>query len=118
MVPLGAVDTGGVARRELGGEECARLLRRRARSAHLSPKINASVSHVRQQYVAEVSLARHNNVVKHSRRIEPISLSACAFCHGKRGDVGPSRMLLEGDDWEVVTQRAFELDPTVGRPER
>src|SRR3977135_3481777 len=35
---------GGVARREFGGKECARLLRRRARSAHLSPKINASVS--------------------------------------------------------------------------
>src|SRR5260221_8062242 len=35
---------GGVARRELGGKECPRLVRRRARSAHLSPKINASVS--------------------------------------------------------------------------
>jgi hypothetical protein len=28
----------------LGGKECPRLVRRRARSAHLSPKINASVS--------------------------------------------------------------------------
>jgi uncharacterized protein (DUF2235 family) len=35
---------GGVARRELGGKECPRLVRRRARSAHLSAKINASVS--------------------------------------------------------------------------
>src|SRR3977135_2104753 len=35
---------GGVARRELGGKECARLVRGRGRSAHLSPKINASVS--------------------------------------------------------------------------
>src|SRR5258708_12364244 len=35
---------GGVARRELGGKEYARLVRRRGRSAHLSPKINASVS--------------------------------------------------------------------------
>src|SRR5260370_20347087 len=31
-------------RRELGGKECARLVRRRGRSAHLSPKISASVS--------------------------------------------------------------------------
>ena len=26
---------------------------------------------------------------RHSRRIEPISLSAYAFCHGERGDVDP-----------------------------
>src|SRR6202011_782543 len=37
-------DIGGVARRELGGKECVRLVRRRGRSAHLSAKINASVS--------------------------------------------------------------------------
>ena len=35
---------GGAARRELGDNKCARLVRRRARSAHLSPKINASLS--------------------------------------------------------------------------
>ena len=34
---------GGVARRDLGDKESARLVRRRARPAHLSPKTNASV---------------------------------------------------------------------------
>jgi serine/threonine protein phosphatase 1 len=29
---------------------------------------------------------------RHSRRIDPITLSAYAFCHGKCGDVGRSRM--------------------------
>src|ERR1700723_1141589 len=29
---------------------------------------------------------------RHSRRIEPISLSAYPFCQGERGDVGRSRM--------------------------
>src|ERR1700692_3607997 len=32
---------------------------------------------------------------KHSRLIEPISLSAYAFCHGERGDVGRSRMPID-----------------------
>jgi hypothetical protein len=36
---------GGVARRGLGGKECARLVRRRARSAHLSPGIDACGPH-------------------------------------------------------------------------
>jgi hypothetical protein len=66
QIKSGRID--GAARRELGGKECARLVRRRARSAHPSPKTNASVPrlifHVRQQHVTEVSLAEHNNVVK------------------------------------------------------
>src|SRR5260370_31445835 len=32
---------------------------------------------------------------RHSRRIEPISLSAYAFCRGERGDVGRSRMAMD-----------------------
>jgi hypothetical protein len=35
---------GGVARRELGGKKCAWLVRRRGRSAHLSPKIEADIA--------------------------------------------------------------------------
>src|SRR5206468_5636190 len=34
-----SVHTGAIAHRELGGKEYARLVRRRGRSAHLSPKI-------------------------------------------------------------------------------
>jgi hypothetical protein len=29
---------------------------------------------------------------RHSRLIEPISRSACPFCHGERGAIGRSRM--------------------------
>src|SRR5271168_5404098 len=32
---------------------------------------------------------------RHSRRFEPISRSACPFCHGERGDVGRSRMPID-----------------------
>jgi hypothetical protein len=47
------------------------------------------IFHVRQQQVAEVAFAEHDDVVEaHSRRIEPISRSAYPFCHGDRGDVG------------------------------
>ena len=63
-------------------KEYARLVRRRGRSEHLSPKTNASVSrviiHVRQQDVTEVSLAEHNNVVKAfpaDRTDQPFSIS-------------------------------------------
>src|SRR4029078_13272505 len=33
----------------------------------------------------------------HSLRIEPISRSAYAFCHGERGEVGRSRMPMESN---------------------
>jgi hypothetical protein len=58
---------------------------------------------VTEQQVTEVALAEYNYVVKlntiawsrHSRRIEPISLSAYPFCQGERGDVGRSRMPID-----------------------
>jgi len=36
--------------------------------------------------------ADHDNVVKAFRRIEPITRSAYAFCHGERGAMTVSRM--------------------------
>jgi hypothetical protein len=33
-------------------------------------------------------------MVKQSRRIEPISLAACPFCHGECGATGRSRMRI------------------------
>src|SRR5260370_6846834 len=59
---------GGAARRELGGQECARSARRRARPAYPSPRIDAygprcSIS-CTKQYVTEMPLAEHNNMVK------------------------------------------------------
>jgi hypothetical protein len=53
------------------------------------------ITHVQQQDVTEVSLAEYDKWSRHSRRIEPISLSAYAFCHGERGDVGWSRMPID-----------------------
>src|SRR5665811_1585690 len=38
---------------------------------------------------------KRSHGARHSRRIEPISLSANAFCHGERGDVGRSRMPID-----------------------
>jgi hypothetical protein len=35
--------------------------------------------------VAQVPFAKNDDMVKASRRIEPISRSACPFCHGERG---------------------------------
>jgi hypothetical protein len=32
-------------------------------------------------------LAEHNNMIKATRQIEPMSRSANPFCHGERGDV-------------------------------
>ena len=37
---------------------------------------------------AQMGLAQDDDVIKAFRRIEPISLSACPFCHGDRGAVG------------------------------
>jgi hypothetical protein len=51
-------------------------------------KVRASlviVGRVRSQQMAEMPLAQHDNVVRHSRRIEPIALSQYPFCHGDRG---------------------------------
>ena len=42
---------------------------------------------------AQVRFAKHDHVVGHSRRIEPMSLSTSAFCQGDRGAIGWSRML-------------------------
>jgi hypothetical protein len=39
--------------------------------------------------MAKMPLAEHDN-----RRIEPIALSQYPFCHGDRGAVGRSRMLI------------------------
>ena len=41
---------------------------------------------------AQMVLAQDYDVVQKSRRIEPISLSACPFCQGERGAIGLSRM--------------------------
>jgi hypothetical protein len=39
--------------------------------------------------LAQMGFAEDDDVIsRHSRRIEPISLSACPFCHGDRGAVG------------------------------
>ena len=37
-------------------------------------------------------LTQDNDMVQHSRRIDPINLSAKAFCHGEAGAIGLSRM--------------------------
>jgi hypothetical protein len=42
--------------------------------------------------MAKMPLAEHDNVVKTSRRTEPIALSQYPFCHGDRAAVGRSRM--------------------------
>src|SRR5258708_37580950 len=41
---------------------------------------------------AQVSFAKDDDVIRHSRRIEPISLPACPFCQGDRGAIGWSRI--------------------------
>ena len=54
------------------------------------------IFHVAEQQVTEVALAEHTTTwSRHSRRIEPISLSAHPFCQGERGDVGRSRMPID-----------------------
>src|SRR5437879_13917892 len=59
---------GGAARRELGGKESAPPVRRHARTAHPSPRIDACGRHCNisctTQQVTEVALAEHNNVVE------------------------------------------------------
>src|SRR5262245_3669377 len=42
------------------------------------------------QDAAEVSLAQHEDMIQHSRRIEPMSRSAKGFCHGLCGAVSTS----------------------------
>jgi hypothetical protein len=44
------------------------------------------------QYSAQMGLAENNDVVRHSRRTDPISLSANPFCQGERGAMVLSRM--------------------------
>ncbi len=43
--------------------------------------------------MAQVPLAKDDDMVRHSRRIEPISRSVWPFCYGDGGAVGRSRML-------------------------
>ena len=38
--------------------------------------------HIREEDVAQVPLAEDDDMIEHSRRIEPISRSVCPFCHG------------------------------------
>src|SRR6266446_10238978 len=86
---------GGAARRELGGKECARSARRRARPAYPSPRIDAYGPHVRQQYVTEMPLTEHNNMVKalpSDRTDESLSKSVLPW---GSGDVGRSRMPID-----------------------
>jgi hypothetical protein len=37
--------------------------------------------------LSEMPLAEHDNLSRHSRRIEPIVLSQYPFCHGDRGAI-------------------------------
>src|SRR6202023_1442770 len=88
---------GGVARRELGGKEYVRLVRRRGRSAHLSPKINASVSRCDNSCttaefdggVARRTQQRGQGIPVGSNRSV---FQRMRFATGNAGDVGRSRM--------------------------
>jgi hypothetical protein len=50
------------------------------------------VFRIRAEHMAQMSLPEDEDVIKHSRRIEPISRSTWPFCQGDRGAVGLSRM--------------------------
>jgi hypothetical protein len=56
-----------------------------------------------KEYVAQVPFAKDDDMVKASRRIEPISRSACPFCHGERGAVGRSRMHMARSRWVKIS---------------
>src|SRR6266566_43586 len=74
------------------GVDCSRR-----RRVLVDRKVCASlviVGRVRSQQMAEMPLAEHDNGSRHSRRIELIALSQYPFCHGDRGAVGRSRMLI------------------------
>src|SRR5882672_8657802 len=81
---------GGAARREWGDKGSARPVRRHARPAHPSPRIDACGRHCNiscTTAVGDGGGSRRNTTTwsRHSRRIEPISRSAYPFCHGERG---------------------------------
>jgi hypothetical protein len=46
------------------------------------------VAGVGQKDPAQMGFAEDDDVIEASRRIEPMSLSACPFCQGDRGAVG------------------------------
>jgi hypothetical protein len=49
---------------------------------------------VRTEQVAKMLLAEYDDVIKASRRMDPISLSAHPFCQSDRAENGRSRMLI------------------------
>jgi hypothetical protein len=53
------------------------------------------IFHVTEQQVTEVAFAEYNDVVNAFPSDRTDSLSAYAFCHGERGDVGRSRMPID-----------------------
>ena len=91
---------GGVARRELGDKECFRPVRRRARPARPSPRIDACAPHYN---ISDKTAAHVGGAALRTQQrgqgipvgSEPISRSAYPFCHGERGDVGRSRMPID-----------------------
>ena len=58
------------------------LVQRQVRSAFVV------IAGVGRSDPAQMALAEDNRMIKHSLRIEPISLSAYPFCQGDRGAVG------------------------------
>jgi len=94
---------GGAARRELGGKESARPVRRYARTAHLLQGEMCAgaiiIFHVRQQQVAEVTFAGHDNVVE-------------AFPSDRRSVVRHTRFAME--TVETSADRECPLIESVG----
>jgi hypothetical protein len=41
-----------------------------------------------------MGLAKHDDMVVHSRQMDPINLSATPFCQGDLGAIGLSRMFI------------------------
>jgi len=91
---------GGVAHREFGGKEYARLVRRRWRSEHLSPTTNASVSRCDNSCT---TAGRDGGVARRTQQRGqgiPCGSNRSAFQHihfakGARGEVGRSRMPID-----------------------
>src|SRR5208283_5747236 len=43
------------------------------------------IVHIKKEHMAQVPLAKDDDMVRHSRRIEPISRSVWPFCYGDGG---------------------------------
>src|SRR3979409_77807 len=67
--------------------------------------------------MAKMPLAEHDNVVsRHSRRIEPIALSQCPFCHGDRGAVGNAFLPAFMEQYNARFAKAPFRERDVHRP--